>query len=340
MNATACIALAVLTPIAAAAQQRPEATQRPPGRTIVGIVTDSAGRVIDSAEVLVTRLRRSTAADTAGRFRFDDVKPGEYQVASRRLGYYPQTRDVIVTKDAGALVEFVLVPQVRGLPPVVSSARRGGLAGVVGDTAWAAIKDAGVAVISTTRSAVTDSMGAFFIDLSPGKHMVRVTREGYAPQMVSATIPKDSGRRIMVFLRPSLVEESVPERIAMQETEMRLARRNSVYSTLITREEINQRPWTELSQIAQSYSSRPLPPDCLAWIDGGPKREYIWAIRASEIEAVEVHRARVARVQVRSIVGGGRAIGNTRPMTGVSPSMRASASDTECPDEIYVWLRK
>jgi len=218
---------------------------------------------------------------------------------------------------------------------VVSSARRGGLSGVVGDTAWAAIKDAEVTVVSTTRRAVTDSMGAFYLDLSPGKHMVRVTRDGYASQMVSATIPKDSGRRMMVFLRPSAIGESATEQVALVETEMRLARRNNAYSTLVSREDINKGPWTELSQIAQSYSSRPLPPDCMAWIDGGPKREYIWAIRASEIEVVEVYRARQARVETRSIVGGGRAVGNTRAITGVSPGLT-----TECPDEIYVWLRK
>jgi hypothetical protein len=73
----------------------------------------------------------------------------------------------------------------------------------------------------------------------------------------------------------------------------------------------------------------------MVWIDGGPKREYLWAIRASEIEFVEVYRARQVRGEVRSIVGGGRAIGNTRPITGVVPGLT-----TECTDEIYVWLRK
>jgi len=336
MRVAATIALLVLMPAAVAAQQRADsATPRLPGRTIAGMVSDTGGRVIDSAEVFITRVRRSTSADSAGRFRFEDVRPGEYQVAARRLGYYPQTRTVIVTKDSGALVLFALVPQARGLPPVVSSARRGGLAGVVGDTAWAAIKDAEVTVISTTRRAKTDSMGSFFIDLSPGKHMVRVTRDGYASQMVSATIPKDSGRRIMVFLRPSAFGETAIEQVALVETEMRLARRNNVYSTLVTREDINKGPWTELSQIAQSYSSRPLPPDCLAWIDGGPRQEYIWAIRASEIEFVEVYRARQVRAEVRSIVGGGRPVGNTRAIMGVSPGRT-----TDCPDEIYVWLRK
>jgi hypothetical protein len=333
---TAPFVLVALLPAAAAAQQRIDsAASKPPGRTIVGIITDSSDRAIDSAEVFIPALKRKTEADRTGAFRFRDVKPGKYAVAARRLGYYPQTREVVVTSDSGGVARFSLVPQPRGLPPVVTSAKRGGLSGVVGDTGWAAIKGAEVTVISTTRRAVTDSMGAFHIDLPAGRHMVRVVREGYASQMVSATIPRDSGRRMMVFLRPSTVGPSATEDIAILETEMRLARRNPVYSTLLTREDINKGPWTELSQIAQSAATRPLPPECLAWIDGGPKREYIWAIRASEIEAVEIHRARPVRAEVRTITGGGRAIGNTRPIFGVSPGR-----NTDCPDEVFVWLRK
>jgi hypothetical protein len=336
MNATAILALAVSIPVSALAQQRGDTMpQRAAGRTIIGMVTDSAERAIDSAEVFLTRVRRSTSADSAGRFRFDDVKPGEYQIAARRLGYYPQSRTVTVMKDSAVIVRFALVPHARGLPPVVSSARRGGLSGVVGDTAWAAIKDAQISVVSGTRRAISDSMGSFHIDLPPGRHMVRVTREGYAPQMVSATVPKDSGRRMMVFLRPSAVGETAIEQVSIMETEMRLARRSPAYSSIITREDINKGPWTELSQIAQSAASRPLPPDCLAWVDGGPKREYIWAIRASEIEMVEVYRTRAARRTVTSINGGGRRIGDTRPIFGVTPGLT-----TECPDEVYVWLRK
>ena len=327
-------ALSLLVPCALAAQQRPIAA---PGRTIVGVVMDSADRIVDSAEVFIPALKRSTAADSLGRFRFNDVRPGEYQVAARRLGFYPQTRTVIVTRDSAGVAYFALLPYSRGLTPVVTSARRGGLSGVVGDTAWNAIKGAEVTVVSSSRGTVSDSMGGFYFDLPPGRHMIRVKRDGYASQMVSVTVPRDSGRRMMVFMKPTGRESSSLEEQNILEMEMRFARKTANYSALITREDINKGPWTELRQIAEYGAGRPLDPACLAWIDGGPKREYIWAIRASEIEAVEVYRSRPVRTEVRSIVVGGRAVGNSRPIMG--PPGGAGIG-LECQDEVFVWLRK
>jgi uncharacterized protein (DUF2141 family) len=333
MRATLTSLCLILATASAAAAQQPDTTLRAPGRTIIGVVLDTAGYVLDSAEVFVASLRRSTVADTAGRFRFTDVKPGEYQVASRRLGHYPQTRTVTVTKDSGGVARFVLVPYARGLDPVVSSARRGGLSGVVGDTGWAAIKSVEITEVTGLGRAVTDSMGAFFLDLRPGKHMIRVQREGFASQLLSVTIPKDSGRRMMVFLKPSTRGEAVREENAIFDMGMRLSRRSPVYSTFITREDINKGPWTELHQIAQSYASGTIHGDCLATIDGGPRQDYVWAIRASEIEAIEVYRARQARVEVRSVNPGGRLL-NTRPITDPVGGEGCGGN------AVYVWLRK
>lgn len=301
---------------------------------IIGIVLDTSDNVLDSAEVFVASLRRTTAADTAGRFRFNDVKPGEYQVAARRLGYYPQTRTVTVTKDSGGVARFVLVPYARGLTPVVSSAQRGGLSGVVGDTGWTAIKSAEVTEVTGLGRAVTDSMGAFFLGLRPGRHMIRVQSEGYASQLLSVTIPKDSGRRMMVFLKPSTRGEEVRAENAIFDMGMRLSRRNAAYSSFLTQEDISKGPWTELFQIAQSHAAGTMHPNCLAMVDGGPRQEFLWAIRASEIEAVEVYRARLVRREVRSIVGGGRMVGNSRPMSD-------PISGSDCGgNAVYVWLRK
>jgi hypothetical protein len=333
MRATLTSLCIILAAASVTAAQQPDTTLRAPGRTIVGIVIDTADNVLDSAEVFVASLRRSTAADTAGRFRFTDVKPGEYQVAARRLGYYPQTRTVFVTRDSGGVARFVLVPYARGLAPVVSSARRGGLSGVVGDTGWAAIRSAEVTEVTGLGRAVTDSMGGFFLDLRPGKHMIRVQRDGFASQLLSVTIPKDSGRRMMVFLKPSTRGEAVREENAIFDMGQRLARRNAVYSAFLTREDISKGPWTELQQIAQSHSTGVIQPDCLAFIDGGPKREYLWAIRASEIEAVEVYRSRQTRAEVRSINPSGRVLATTL--------ISAPVSGENCGNNaVYVWLRK
>jgi uncharacterized protein (DUF2141 family) len=306
------------------------AQQRPPGRTIVGVVTDTAGRPLDSAEVFIPSLRRTTAADTNGRFRFNDIKPGNYQVAVRRLGFYPQRKDAVVTQDTGAAVSFTVVPLVTSLAPVVSAARRGGLSGVVGDTAYNAIRDAEV-IESNATKAITDSMGAFFTELRTGRHFVRFKREGYVTQLVSVTMPKDSGRRVAVFLRPG--KPSVREAIAQSNMEFRLNRRSAAHSTLFTREDIQKGPWIDGQQLAQSAAAKSIGPECAVIIDGGPRSELLWAIRASEIEAMEVYRPKPARATVTSINGGGKAIttqGISEPQAGFGCNGHA----------VYVWLRK
>jgi hypothetical protein len=331
----AATALVLIAAPAALFAQRPDSTapERVEPKTIIGVVLDSAGVQVDSAELFIASLKRRASAGADGSFRFTDVKPGVYEVAARRLGYYPQTQKVSVEKDHGGIVRFALVPYVRGLPPVVSSSRRGGLSGVVGDTAFGAIRDAQISIVASTRRAVSDSTGAFYMDVGPGKHMVRITREGYASQLLTVTVPRDSGRRVQVLLRPSTLGESVREIMALQDLEERLATRNPVYSTLFTREDINKVGWVELGDIAQAGAGRRVDPACMAIVDGGPRREYIWSLRASEIEGVEVYRARPVRTQVRSISGGGRVISGNRPIVQIQP-------ERDCPDQVYVWLRK
>ena len=130
-----------------------------PGRTISGIVRDTASQTLDGAEVFIPSLRRTTAADTSGRFLFSDIKSGTYDVAVRRLGFFPQTRTVVVTNDSGGRVEFSLVPNRSSLPTVSVTAARGGLSGVIGDTSWRAIAGAEI-LVSGARRAVSDSSGA------------------------------------------------------------------------------------------------------------------------------------------------------------------------------------
>src|SRR5689334_18890432 len=63
-------------------------------RTLVGVVSDTAGVPIDSAEIFISALKRRVMSAADGRFRFDDIKPGTYDVSARRLGYLPQVRNV------------------------------------------------------------------------------------------------------------------------------------------------------------------------------------------------------------------------------------------------------
>ena len=91
---------------------------RPAGpRTLVGVVSDTLGTPVDSAEIFIASLKRRVLSTADGSFRVDDIKPGTYDVSARRLGYLPQLRKVRVGEDGGTAT-FNLIPYVRGLAPV------------------------------------------------------------------------------------------------------------------------------------------------------------------------------------------------------------------------------
>jgi len=304
-----------------------QSTMAPPPagpRTLIGVVSDTLGNTIDSVDVFIASLKRHTISGADGKFRFDDVKAGEYSVSTRRLGFLPQLRKVRVGDDGGTMT-FSLIPYMRGLPPVVSSAARGGLSGVIGDTAYNIVSGAEISVIASDRRANSDSTGSFFLDLKPGKHLVRVTAPGFASRLVSVTIPNDSGRRMVVWLTPSARGESTRESWAIENLNARLLRRDPVHSTIYSREDINKMAPTDIIQLAVMGAHEPVDDNCPAIIDGGPRTAPIWAFAPADIETMETYTQKRPSYAPRSIIG--------RAVTPPPPS-------TDCPVTIYLWLRK
>ena len=111
----------------------------------------------------------------------------------------------------GGIGDFELLPLARALPAIVSSAARGGLSGVVGDTAFQSLPGAEVRVMGEDMVTETDSGGAFFLPVRQGRYMVTITKPGFADRVVGVTIPSDSGRRITAFLQPSSANKPVKE---------------------------------------------------------------------------------------------------------------------------------
>ena len=286
--------------------------------TLAGVVTDTTGVPLNGVEVQIGALKRKVFSDSAGVFRFRDVKPGSYTVAARRIGFFPQTQDVVVP-DSGAILRFGLVPYVYSLSPVVSAAVRSGLSGVVGDTTYRSIEGAEVAALATDKRAQTDSVGSFYLPLGPGQYVVRVTGAGFSIRLISVTIPRDSGRRLVVWMTPT-TGSSAREFANIFDLNSRLLRRGPM-SKLYTREDIVHMNPTDLRQLLVVGSGGPVRDDCRAIIDGGPSTAPVWAIALEDIEMVEIHQLTVPGAIVR-----GRA-GASRPPSG-------------CSATIYVWLRK
>jgi len=116
-----------------------------------------------------------------GKFRFNDIKPGEYSVRARKVGYAPQIRTVKVDEDGG-VSEFALLPIPQSMQPMVVSAARGGLGGIIGDTSFKALKGAVVRLLGSGRMAETDSSGHFFFDVRPGQYFIGVKEAGLRRQ--------------------------------------------------------------------------------------------------------------------------------------------------------------
>ena len=80
-----------------------------PGQgTIKGSVTDSAGRAIANADVLLKPASKRTRTDSTGRFVLTPLSNGSYTVTARKLGYSPDSYDVRLSTGGAVDVKLVL----------------------------------------------------------------------------------------------------------------------------------------------------------------------------------------------------------------------------------------
>lgn len=335
MRARTLVVAALLgAPIAPLSAQQPvdtirvtlgDRTPRAPGvPAIAGIVVDRDGRGLDSVTVFVSQVRKTASTRPDGTFLVPDVKPGTYIIAARRLGFRAQARPVIVGEQGGTAV-FVLLPMEQRLPPVVSSSPRGGLSGVIGDTAFGVVAGARIEVMGEGARAESDSAGLFHIPIRPGRYMVRVSAPGFATKVVSVSIPRDSGRRILALLEPSLQALSNREAVAQFDLAQRRVRTSNVWSKMYTRYDINDLQPRDLMALVARAGGRPRE-ECPVLLNGGPYTAPMWGIPISEVEAVEVYVRRPPRNAPRSIM-------NRSPQ-------RTSTVLAGCDSEVYVWLRQ
>jgi Carboxypeptidase regulatory-like domain len=311
------------------AAQKPRAPPATP-RSVVGIVLDTSDVPIDSVEIRIASLQRRTFSDVNGLFRFDNVKPGSYDVAARRLGFAPQVRRVTVANDRGGSVTFSLLQVGYVLPPVVTSSARGGLSGVIGDTAYNVIPRADVYIIGSGHRALTDSAGTFFLGVKPGSYMVQVTRPGFARKLLSVTIPDDSGRHITVWLLPSKGRAQVREAYAIESFRRRMLERRAS-ARFYSREDLNRYDMIWLKQLVVMAAGMPVADECQAVVDGFWTLP-IYSLAVDDVESVEVYPP-------GSLPSVGGRISRTTPPRSINPGgTRRIQSGPVCPT-VYVWTR-
>jgi hypothetical protein len=198
----------------------PGASQQPL-QSVQGVVRDSSGVPLAGAEVVVGPRKGTTSPQ--GLFRIDSLRPGQYSITVRLVGFHPVRSRVAVVAAEPTQVEYFLVRAPLVLPTMIVTARRSGIYGSVGDTAYRAAVGARVQ-IGNGAEARTDTMGRFaFPDLRDGQYMVSVSFPGYAERRFLVELKHGEGRELAVLLAPFSGPVSRADEVALEELGKRLA---------------------------------------------------------------------------------------------------------------------
>lgn len=278
---------------------------------VAGTVHDSAGAAVRELEVVLEPGARATRTDDRGAFNFSNVPAGTYTLSVRRPGYRPLSREITVDQD---LRLELTITRAIVLPATITSVSRLGLSGVIEDAQHHPLGGARLNVVGAAHEVTTDSAGAFYADVRPGRYLVRVSREGYADRMVGVRVPPDSGRRIVVSLSRGEPESPARESAALFDLHQRMIRTPGPLH-FFTREELMKRGVSQLNQVVGHAAAHPVDESCQAEIGDESYSMPLWTIDVSDIEFLEV---------------------NPRTPSSVGTSLQRSGA---CP-LIIAWLRK
>jgi hypothetical protein len=318
-----------------------------PLQSLRGIVRDTAGGPIGGANVSVGT--RHTTTNREGTFRVDSLRPGQYPVTVRMIGYSPVRSRIAILAGEPTEVEYFLVPAPVLLPAVVVEGRRTGLFGSVGDTAYRAIMGARVQVAGPRGGETrTDSMGRFaFPAADAGQYVIRVTFPGYTERRLALGLQRGEGRELAFLLSPSPETTSLAADEAIQGLGSRLTtglERERLMGDQLVRYE--SMPLCEVprivAEIGRSHEVTIAFSLNGVTIDTTATLSQLCAWRADEVELVEFGKDTCAEVtqSIAMLAGSwcsGRARAVPRTMLGTGQRIRAQSAGMKY---VIVWEKR
>ena len=190
--------------------------------------------------------------DASGRFRFEEVPPGQHVLSVFASGQASVQR-LIEVADKDLQIDVVMHPrETQNLDTVTVIAKRTGVYGYVGDRSnLKPLPGAIVHVLGAHMADTTDSAARFDIPTvhDDRAYLVRVSHAGYEDKLISITVPKKSGYELGVFLSPT-TERAVKLDALWGEMDTRVNWRGR-NAALLTRKTLGSNPRSNLSTMLQ-----------------------------------------------------------------------------------------
>jgi hypothetical protein len=209
-----------------------------------------------------------------------------------RIGYREIDRDVDLRSGANQ-VALQMAPNGQRLAPVRVGAKGEGIYGVVASSAdFKPIAGARVMAVGSSRSVVTDSAGAYFIDLRrPGQYVLRVTADGFGEDIYPLVVKND---QVIDASRLLDVSRAAPIPPGMWRDFDERARLRANNSALPTGSELRKAG----AMLSDAFAASPsvqakglrVSGDACVFINGMPKPGFaIGSISSDDVEVVEVY---------------------------------------------------
>ena len=267
--------------------------------TVAGVVRDSAtDRPIGGAIVEIASADRRYAirSDEDGRFQIFDVTLGPYRAVVRRIGYSQVAREIVVTSGMKELhVELAPIPQ--ALREVQVRGEGTGIYGLVGSASdLKPIPGAQVYVAGARDSALTDSAGAYYLDVKrPGNFVVRVRAPGFADQLFIVDVKRNQVADGSALLDVGESRRVPP--ILWKDLDQRLSWRTANQTALVTGSELRRAGTSVTSSLSASGTmvakGLRIGPGACIFVNGQARPGFpLDAIRPEEITAIEVYSPR------------------------------------------------